>query len=347
MRFNGKPLFAFLEVSGAADTQDKTVRKNFASSSANFKYNNEILPMLPSAFFDEGYSWKVIIRRANGRITAVASTTAIYKYENTESDGTVSNNIGSSGTERYAHFDQTAGEWGEVLDGNYRFAFEEIIWSFAGINDKDAGGAYYHKSSAPIPVTSGGGMFVQNYYSCAFVEGFEKIAAGEYFPKQHTFLTTTSGRRIRKGENDTVDLMGQFPTTYPRAEMIRQAIQSGDNHCGGVVVGTGNEEPTLEDYKMGAVIATEDITITPDMVYPFVDAGEIGIVGIYTLQNNTEADIAVREVGLYAQPNGYYEDDLANEQSYWFTALFERTLLDKPIMVAAGGTAMLVYVVYP
>lgn len=342
-------LRALMNAAGSGNTQNTSAGYgNFAASSVKFNYNGEILPMLPPEDVKK-YTY-IVVGRFNGSFAVVYSSSQWYRYASALESGETEYRFATSGKEAYRTYNSKKDEWGNISEGDWYFALTEVFWSNADIRDGSSSSAeiYRRKDGAPIPkpVQGGGGTFVQNYYSCVFTEGLEDLAEGEYFPVQNTFLKATGGGKFRKNTSETVDFLGQF-TASNRAEMIRQCIQTGSDHCGGVVVGTGTAKPTLEDYKMSAIIPTEDVTITPEMVFPFIDAHKTGIMGVYTLQNNTDAEIAVSEVGLYAHPGGYRVDDWASETLYWYSSLFERTLLNEPITLPAGASAQLVYVVYP
>lgn len=196
-------------------------------------------------------------------------------------------------------------------------------------------------------------LFLNNYYSLKFCD--EDHNADEYkvftepaCPIAHsndTFVST-SGVTIRHEASSTASYFRWFDGNSSlgrHATMCRQRTTS----LSGIVVGSGTIAPSPEDYKMDSLISPDDITITPNIVFPFRDGKHIGICGKYTMTNNTETDIVVSEIGLYTRPTGYKTTGSDTTTRYIWDCLVERTLLDEPITVSAGGTAQIYYVVYP
>lgn len=101
---------------------------------------------------------------------------------------------------------------------------------------------------------------------------------------------------------------------------------------GGVYFGTGDKEPTFDDYAIsGEIISTiaasANVVATPD------DDG-CTFVSTYTVTNNGSAPVTIKEVCLYyrAPSEGLF--------------LVERTLLDTPVTIDAdGGVGQVTYTI--
>ena len=104
---------------------------------------------------------------------------------------------------------------------------------------------------------------------------------------------------------------------------------------GGVVIGTGTQEPTLDDYELaGDVISsyTYSVSITKE----FSD-NIATVTALYTITNTGTKAFTIGEIGLQCDLG---EDGTANNK-----ALLERTILDSPLTVEPGGVGQLTYTI--
>lgn len=101
------------------------------------------------------------------------------------------------------------------------------------------------------------------------------------------------------------------------------SIQTGYTNKGGVVFGEGTEPPTYEDYKLaGTPITGITATVTHNNKH---DATELEYV--YTITNGNSYAITIAEIGIVT--SGY--------------CLLERSLLDNPVTIPAGGIGQVTY----
>lgn len=105
---------------------------------------------------------------------------------------------------------------------------------------------------------------------------------------------------------------------------------------GGVWFGTGNTPPTFDDYKLSGtqvlgLAATKVLTLDED------DEGG-GITGTYTLINNNASEVTISEVGLFAPI--FTSANKIDTYQMW-----ERTVLDNPVTIPAGGVGKVTYTV--
>lgn len=115
-----------------------------------------------------------------------------------------------------------------------------------------------------------------------------------------------------------------------------QKIRTSTTSYGGVVLGTGTVAPTLDDYKLSGdlittVTASCSFTMTPD---------ENGITfkSLFTITNTGDSDITIGEIGLICNP---YNSSSAEV----YKALLERTVLDSPVAIEAGGVGQVTYTI--
>ena len=109
------------------------------------------------------------------------------------------------------------------------------------------------------------------------------------------------------------------------------------NTNGGVAFGTGNTPPTLDDYKFsGDLITTITGTATVNVAH---DDNGLGATALYSLTNTGSSDITIGEIGLIAS----LESNTSTGSSY--KALLERTVLDTPVTIPAGGIGQVTYTI--
>lgn len=106
-----------------------------------------------------------------------------------------------------------------------------------------------------------------------------------------------------------------------------QVADVQDSSANGIIiaVGTGTVEPTEDDYTLDSLISHTDlpvvgstVSVTPTLVKQFT----------YIMQNVTQEDITVNEIGIYLR-HGLYNAQGARP----FCALLVRELLDTPVTI--------------
>lgn len=111
---------------------------------------------------------------------------------------------------------------------------------------------------------------------------------------------------------------------------------------GGVLFGTGNTAPTVDDYKLaGNIISGLSVTTVAT-----TGEDENGIYRevTYTITNGNSNDVTIAEVGLTII--GHFGSSGQNSYSYRYSALVERTVLDYPVTIAATAIGQVKYRVY-
>ena len=105
---------------------------------------------------------------------------------------------------------------------------------------------------------------------------------------------------------------------------------SNNNQGAGVYFGTGAVAPSFDDYTFsGDIIHTAQATPTVNTVN--LDNGK-AITGVYTITNTGAEEITIREVGLVWAERKY-------------RILLDRTVLDTPVTIPAGGIGQVVYTI--
>lgn len=111
----------------------------------------------------------------------------------------------------------------------------------------------------------------------------------------------------------------------------------------GYIFGTGNVAPTVDDFKLsGDMINSSKIAVTQLSTFARAD-DTIQYTVEYTIANNADQAITIGEVGLvdyfhYAQGSG-------SSYQYYYPMLVERTALENPITIEAGGVGKVTYTV--
>lgn len=121
---------------------------------------------------------------------------------------------------------------------------------------------------------------------------------------------------------------------YPTIHKVQTTLGSN----GGVVFGTGNTPPTINDT-----------TLSGDLVSGFsysksvtTECGDNGVTftALYTVTNNNAEAITISEVAIIANLTKHNTSPDAP-----YKALLERTVLDTPVTIPAGGVGQVVYTI--
>ena len=119
---------------------------------------------------------------------------------------------------------------------------------------------------------------------------------------------------------------------------LAEALKSIDtDYTGkGVRFGTGNTPATLDDYKLSGDIIT---TLSGNCaISNGVDADGAYVTALYTLTNTGNSDVTVAEVGTFV----YINRTSTSTKAY---PMIDRTVLDTPVTIPAGGIGQVVYTI--
>ena len=110
------------------------------------------------------------------------------------------------------------------------------------------------------------------------------------------------------------------------------------NGQGGVRLGTGDTPATVNDYKLsGDLITGYNFTVKIETQN---SAESDKITATYTITNTSSSEITIKEVGIVAK--------MANTTSVaqiQHMGLLDRTVLDTPVTIPAGGVGQVVYTI--
>lgn len=126
---------------------------------------------------------------------------------------------------------------------------------------------------------------------------------------------------------------GRMPTNY--AVSMRELLTTMSNYHGGVILGTGTTEVTMDDYTLSGDMITT-FTFSADCQCKETDAGS-EITSLFTITNTGSESFTIGEIGLV----GFYSSNTgANDK-----ILLERTVLETPITIEPGGVGQVTYTI--
>lgn len=167
-------------------------------------------------------------------------------------------------------------------------------------------------------------MFTRNWY---------KALGAEMSRVNDTFQSVTGTTQTLSASAYLFNIKLNEDNRYvPSIYKVRTALDSG----GGVIFGTGNAIPTIDDT-----------TLSGDLVSGFsynsnvsAERGEDGVTltALYTVINNNAEEITISEVALIA--NLYN-----NNTQAMYKGLLDRTVLDTPVTIPAGGVGQVEYTI--
>lgn len=140
------------------------------------------------------------------------------------------------------------------------------------------------------------------------------------------------------------DLMTYFFDNKYFVEVLNPSGEKGIAGGTGVVFGDGNVAPTVDDITLSGNpilgLSSSNITISASVVS---ETTYYEKTCIYTIHNDTGADITIGEIGLfcsfYGQKRQYYSDYV--QCPY----MIERTALESPVTIPAGGVGQVTYTI--
>ena len=107
---------------------------------------------------------------------------------------------------------------------------------------------------------------------------------------------------------------------------------------GGVIFGDGATPPTLNDYKLSGNLITSINTTASVLKFKDDYTGTHTIEAEYTVNNTGTQSITIREIGLIAAGG-------ASSSQIDMKCLLERTVLDSPVIIPRGGSAVITYTI--
>lgn len=169
-------------------------------------------------------------------------------------------------------------------------------------------------------------MFLKNWYNAL---GQAMSAANAT-----TTYVNTSGSEFT--QNNSIDVnvvkIGDYSDTSNYSPSMRNVRTTISSYTG-VIFGSGTTPPTIDDYKLSGDIIT---TISAAVNHTFTTDDDGSCYQcLYTITNTGTSEITIGEVALFA--------GAASSSSKKF--LVERTVLDSPVTIPAGGIGQVTYAI--
>lgn len=105
----------------------------------------------------------------------------------------------------------------------------------------------------------------------------------------------------------------------------------------GVIFGNGNAPATPNDYKMAGDLMSNGSVSVAQSENRADDGSYVELVNIYTVTNAMNEDFTIAEVGVVG--------GFGNNSQNYFTCLLDRTVLETPITIPAGGVGVVTYTI--
>lgn len=148
---------------------------------------------------------------------------------------------------------------------------------------------------------------------------------------------TTIKNRAKKADGTVVQVNATNSSYFPLLVYQSASVRT-DYTDMGVCVGRGNTPADKTDYQLENLISSGLNQLSRTNALNILDNG-IEIVYAFILQNVSEEDITISEIGLMA---GSYSS--ASNNAY-YALLVDRTVLDVPVTIPAGETKTISYTI--
>ena len=141
-----------------------------------------------------------------------------------------------------------------------------------------------------------------------------------------TFTDSYAANALKLGSNSS-------STPYLGTVLTALTLSFG----GGVIFGNGDTPPTPEDYKLSSDIVS-GFAYSAAISKASTDSGT-GITATYTITNTSASAIVIKEIGVVAKLMA------SNYSGLQYIGLLDRTVLDTPVTIPAGGVGQVVYTI--
>lgn len=109
----------------------------------------------------------------------------------------------------------------------------------------------------------------------------------------------------------------------------------------GLFFGSGNTPATVDDYKLaGDTIMGCTCSYANKSTYNS-DGSTSALIYDYTITNNNDAEIIIGEIGIFFETRWKH----SNAGNGWYFNMIERTALETPITIPAGGVGQVTYTI--
>ena len=170
-------------------------------------------------------------------------------------------------------------------------------------------------------------MFTLNWY-----KHFANVMLGEALLKYKSL----SGTEYAMTNSYTYISVGSTISNYPS---VNNVLTSANKGTGGVIFGTGTTPATINDYKLSGERITGFAALAA--VTRETHDSSVTLTTRYTITNNSEAEMTIGEAGIVKNLHNQY----GTRESDSYKGLLERTVLDTPVTIPAGGIGQVEYTI--
>ena len=168
-------------------------------------------------------------------------------------------------------------------------------------------------------------MFTKNWYSAVY-------SAFTQTKLKHTTMDGTERDTVVDRYGVIMPALSGDTYYYAPLGKVLKAL----NTYGGVIFGTGNTPAQITDVALSGELVTT--FASSYSIATRVDNDEIVLEALYTLTNTGSNPITIGEIGMIANLNNASASAL-------YKALLERTALESPITIPAGGVGQVIYTI--
>lgn len=193
-------------------------------------------------------------------------------------------------------------------------------------------------------------MFLRNYYkyysrdhaglNVSNVHGLYINTGGTVGPALYSSSTTVSHQYAPSYRKTAMN----YVRTYDIKTSVQNSSTSNLNGGYGVVFGSGSTPPTIDDYTLsGDVITGITVSYTTENSVSD-DYTSATYSKTYTITNNNSEAITIGEIALVGE-ECWQSQYSSNTRYYHGFILYERTVLEEPIVIPAGGVGQVTYTI--
>lgn len=193
-------------------------------------------------------------------------------------------------------------------------------------------------------------MFVKNYYKFLMWRNAGLLRGKD----ENCFFVRTDGTNryldLNNSYWDITCFMYSSGNNVPRINcaatknLNSHTIYSTTDGISGVVFGDGDTPVTINDYALsGNILSGFAWSNSTNKVF---DETGFTINSLFTITNNNSDSITIKEVALYGYLSQTYSSITATStDSYSQRFMIERTVLDAPVTIPAGGVGQVTYTI--
>lgn len=197
-------------------------------------------------------------------------------------------------------------------------------------------------------------MFTRNYWmhrAATFVNKSDELSGNYVKPKYITVSGSVADKTVYSGysyNGYTPDnVINAIKNPVFRVDVSKNITETGNydrpsSKCGcGVFFGSGNTPSTIDDYKLAGDVITGCTCSYVDKSTYESDGSASTLTYEYTITNNNDTEITIGEIGLFFET--YWKS--SNTTNIHYFNMFERTALETPITIPAGGVGQVTYTI--